>query len=106
MGSRVGFLFYPPPPMLDTLKNWVLIMDSSRQYDPWITESVSSPFRPCGPKQSTPEAPVYILPNASHCFDLNLRNARLDEGVQDAIDKALAQMKVWLDEWYAQVDRE
>ncbi|KAL1973854.1 hypothetical protein VTN31DRAFT_5414 [Thermomyces dupontii] len=76
------------------------------QYDPWITESVSSPFRPCGPKQSTPEAPVYILPNASHCFDLNLRNARLDEGVQDAIDKALAQMKVWLDEWYAQVDRE
>lgn len=68
-------------------------------------ETVSSPFRPGGPKQSTPEAPIYILPNASHCFDLILENGQLDEGVQDIIDKVVAQMKAWLDEWYEQNDR-
>ncbi|KAJ5217326.1 hypothetical protein N7468_010334 [Penicillium chermesinum] len=72
------------------------------QFDPWRTSGVSSGFRPGGPLQSTPEAPVNIIPAGIHCSDLSAENGLVNAGVQKVIDTEVAQIKTWVAEYYKQ----
>ncbi|QGA21682.1 hypothetical protein EYB26_009393 [Talaromyces marneffei] len=71
------------------------------QYDPWREETISSDFRPGGPATSTEPNPIFVMPEASHCYDLLWRNGDANAGIRDVQNKEIAQMKVWVDEWYA-----
>lgn len=72
----------------------------NRQYDPWREAGVSSGFRPGGPLQSRPSAPVHVIPDGIHCSDLILENGVVNEGVQAVIDAEVAQIKEWVAEYY------
>jgi hypothetical protein len=73
-----------------------------REFDPWRTSGVSSQFRPEGPLESTPSAPVNIIPGGFHCSDLILKNGAVNAGVQAVIDTEIAQIVEWVDEFYEQ----
>ncbi|KAJ5826037.1 hypothetical protein N7474_003175 [Penicillium riverlandense] len=70
------------------------------QYDPWREAGVSSGFRPGGPLQSRPSAPVHVIPDGIHCSDLILENGAVNAGVQAVIDAEVAQIKEWVAEYY------
>lgn len=72
----------------------------SRQFDPWRESGVSSNFRPGGPLESRPSAPLNIIPGGFHCSDLLVKNGAVNEGVQKVIDAEIAQIKTWVDEYY------
>ena len=69
------------------------------EFDPWRSTSVSSNFRPGGPLQSTPEAPVEMLPGAFHCSDLRLSNADANPGIREVVDREIAQIVKWVGEY-------
>ncbi len=69
------------------------------EFDPWKDATVSSAFRPGGPLQSTPEAPVFIVPGGIHCSDLLARNGIANAGVQKVIDDVIATVKGWVAEF-------
>ncbi|RAO73404.1 uncharacterized protein BHQ10_009416 [Talaromyces amestolkiae] len=71
------------------------------QYDPWREETISSDFRPGGPATSRTPNPIFVMPEASHCYDLLWRNGDANAGVRDVQNKEIAQMKAWVEEWYA-----
>ena len=71
-------------------------------YDPWREAGVSSEFRPGGPLQSRPEAPVVIVPGGFHTSDLVTRNGLVNSGAQSAIDTVVAQLKTWVAEFEPQ----
>jgi hypothetical protein len=73
----------------------------NRQYDPWREETISSDFRPGGPATSSEPNPIFVMPEASHCYDLLWRNGDGNAGVRDVQNKEIAQMKAWVEEWYA-----
>jgi hypothetical protein len=70
------------------------------QWDPWRDSTVSSDFRPGGPLQSTPQAPVEIIPGGIHCSDMIAGNGAVNAGVQKVIDTEVAIMKGWVTEYY------
>lgn len=41
------------------------------------------------------------MPQASHCYDLLWRNGDGNAGVRDVQNKEIAQMKDWVEEFYA-----
>lgn len=61
---------------------------------------MSSKFRSGGPLESTPDAPVFMIKNASHCQDLRAYN-RVNPGVRKAQDGSIAQIAEWVDEFWA-----
>ncbi|KAH8694319.1 putative serine peptidase [Talaromyces proteolyticus] len=69
------------------------------QYDPWREETVSSDFRPGGPLSSSDPNPIFVMENASHCYDLLLENARSNAGIQQVVNEAIKQMKTWIAEF-------
>lgn len=70
------------------------------QWDPWKDATVSSDFRPGGPLQSTPKAPVQVIPGGIHCSDLIAGNGVVNAGVQKVIDTEVAVIKGWVDDFY------
>lgn len=70
------------------------------EFDPWRSASVSSEFRPGGLLQSTPQVPVYLLPNGIHCNDLNARNAQANADLKKAHQSMIQTMVKWVDEFY------
>ena len=50
--------------------------------------------------ESTPEAPVLIVPQGVHASDLIAANGAYNEGLQNVIDQAVAQMTTWVAEYY------
>ncbi|OQD74333.1 hypothetical protein PENDEC_c011G02776 [Penicillium decumbens] len=86
-------------------KGWSLT-DTTRliwangQFDPWREAGVSSSFRPGGPLESRPSAPLNIIPGGFHCSDLIVQNGAVNEGVQKVIDAEVAQIKTWVGEYY------
>lgn len=68
--------------------NTTRLMWTNGELDPWKPATVSSPFRPGGPLVSTPEAPVRVVPQATHCSDMLLVAAQANDGL----------MKIWLEE--------
>jgi len=71
------------------------------EFDPWRTSGVSSGFRPDGPKVSTVQAPVHVIPDGVHCYDLLAENGQANAGVQAVITAEIAQIKEWVEEFYA-----
>jgi len=69
------------------------------EFDPWRTASVSSEFRPGGPKVSTAAAPIHVIPDGVHCFDLLAENGQVNAGVQAVINAETAQIKAWVAEF-------
>lgn len=50
--------------------------------------------------QSTPEAPIQIIPGGFHCSDLIAKDGLFNNGVKEVIDNEIAQIKAWVDEYY------
>ena len=73
-----------------------------RQYDPWREAGVSSDFRPGGPLVSTAQAPVLIVPGGGHGTDMIMRWGAINAGVQNIVDKEIAQMRTWVSDYYEQ----
>lgn len=81
------------------LKDTERLIWTQGEFDPWLTATVSSEFRPGGPLQSTEKAPINIIPGGFHCSDLRLRNGLVNEGVQKVIDAEVAQIVKWVGEY-------
>jgi hypothetical protein len=77
------------------------------EYDPWLMETVSSPFRPGGPLESTPEVPVFVVPKAAHCPDMVMANIHANEALSDIHDQTFKIMSNWIAEFYTEkgIDR-
>ena len=41
-----------------------------------------------------------MIPAGIHCSDLILTDAEANQGVKDVVDKAVAQIKAWVGEYY------
>ena len=81
--------------------NTTRLMWVNGEYDPWTPATVSSKSRPGGPLKSTKQAPVWVIPKAAHCNDLNVRN-RVNEGAREVIDGVVSQMQEWVADYYKQ----
>jgi hypothetical protein len=60
---------------------------------------VSSDFRPGGPLSSSESNPIFVMKDASHCYDLILANAEENESVQEVVNAEVKQMKAWVAEF-------
>ncbi|KAH7061304.1 peptidase S28 [Macrophomina phaseolina] len=80
--------------------NTTKLVWANGEFDPWKDATVSSDFRPGGPLESTPEAPVFLIPAGIHCSDLLARNGQANEGVQKVIDAEVLQIAQWVSEYY------
>ncbi|RDA89996.1 hypothetical protein CP533_2685 [Ophiocordyceps camponoti-saundersi (nom. inval.)] len=70
------------------------------ELDPWLPATVSSEKRPGGPLKSTKEVPVWVIPKGSHCNEIKVANADVNEGARRAITGVDKQMKEWVNEFY------
>jgi len=71
------------------------------QADPWREATVASDYRPGGPLQSTPDAPVLVIPGGRHCSDVDVENGRVNAGVAAVQAQEVAYLKKWVAEWPA-----
>ncbi|OAA69868.1 Peptidase S28 [Cordyceps fumosorosea ARSEF 2679] len=71
------------------------------ELDPWRAATVSSPWRPGGPLKSTARAPAWVVPGASHCSDMLLRNAEANADLKKVWDAEIEQVSKWVGEFYA-----
>lgn len=85
--------------------NTTRLMWANGGLDPWKPATVSSRYRPGGPLESTPEAPVRVMPNGVHCADLSLYQAEGSEAMQ-VIKDQVQNMKEWVGEFYKEKGRE
>lgn len=110
--------FFPPPGSYGSAegqtvasvnaytKGWDLAGNTTRliwtngEFDPWKDSTVSSDYKPGGPFEGTPEAPVQVIPGGFHCSDMIAKNGVVNAGVQEVIDNEVAQIKTWVDEYY------
>jgi len=46
--------------------------------------------------QSTPEAPVFLIPEAIHCNDLSVKNAEVNQGIRTAQTEMIRLVKKWV----------
>lgn len=60
---------------------------------------MSSEIRPSGPLQSTPEVPVFVIPDAIHCNDLSVKNAESNAAIGSAQTEMIVIMKKWVAEF-------
>lgn len=77
------------------------LLYSNGEFDPWRAASVSSPFRPGGPLNSTAEMPVILINGSRHCNDLSKRNA-INPAIAAAQEAEIKQISDWVAEFYAQ----
>ncbi|KAI0002342.1 peptidase S28 [Xylariaceae sp. FL0662B] len=82
--------------------NVTRLMMTNGQWDPWRDSTLSSKFRPGGPKQSTPELPIRVVEEGTHCSDLYGQNWDVNPGVKAIADEEVANMAVWVQEYYDQ----
>ncbi|KAL2755191.1 hypothetical protein ACRALDRAFT_1035139 [Sodiomyces alcalophilus JCM 7366] len=65
--------------------------------DPWISATLSSPFRPDGPRESTDQTPVLVMKGGNHVPDFDLR---MEDGeFMDFVDKEVEIIGEWLKDW-------
>lgn len=72
------------------------------EYDPWLPETVSSPFRPGGPLKSTPEVPVFVVPKAAHCPDLVMENTLANAALHEITQNVIKIIASWVGDFYQQ----
>ncbi|ROT41790.1 hypothetical protein SODALDRAFT_325977 [Sodiomyces alkalinus F11] len=65
--------------------------------DPWISATLSSRFRPGGPRESTDQTPVLVMKGGNHVPDFDLR---MEDGeFMDFVDKEVKIIGQWLKDW-------
>lgn len=74
----------------------------NNENDVWREAGVSSDYRPGGRMQSTADHPVIVVPGGYHMSDMISENGVLDDGVQNAISAAVAQMETFVQDFYNQ----
>ncbi|KAI1080058.1 peptidase S28 [Whalleya microplaca] len=82
--------------------NVTRLMMTNGQWDPWRDSTLSSIFRPGGPKESTPEFPIRVVKEGTHCSDLYGQNWAVNPGVKALADEEVANMATWVQEFYDQ----
>jgi hypothetical protein len=85
--------------------NTTRLMWATGELDPWKPSTVSSEYRPGGPLQSTVEAPVRIMPKATHCNDLILRNAEVNPEVMKVYQAEVQNAKEWVADFYKEKNK-
>lgn len=75
------------------------LLVSNGEFDPWRSASVSSVFRPGGPFEGTPEAPVILIEGSRHCNDLTTRNS-VHPPIAAAQQAEIKQISAWVQEFY------
>ena len=73
---------------------------NTSEFDPWRGASVSSIFRPGGPLESTPQAPVFLHAGARHCEDLAMANVRANDALARDVRDATVVLEGWMGEFY------
>lgn len=86
----------------NTAGNTTRLIWTNGQYDPWKDTTVSSDYKPGGPFQGAPGAPVQVIPDGNHCSDMIVENGAVNAGVQKVIDTEVAQIAEWVDEFYTE----
>ncbi|KAG5995093.1 hypothetical protein E4U43_003115 [Claviceps pusilla] len=76
------------------------IMFASGEWDEWRAATVSSDRRPGGRLKSTPDAPVWVIPNGTHCEDASYKNAQANPALAKIFDEMMVKMHAWIDEFY------
>ncbi|KAF3071047.1 putative serine protease K12H4.7 [Daldinia childiae] len=82
--------------------NVTRLMMTNGQWDPWRDSTLSSKFRPGGPKESTPEFPIRVVEQGTHCSDLYGQNWAVNPGAKAIADEQVANMAEWVQEFYDQ----
>lgn len=72
------------------------------QYDPWRPETVSSEFRPGGPMHSTPDAPIFVVENGTHCPELRMQNVAANTELIAQVKEMRSIMAKWTAEFYTE----
>ncbi|OAA57779.1 Peptidase S28 [Cordyceps fumosorosea ARSEF 2679] len=70
------------------------------EYDPWLTQTVSSPLRPGGPMESTVDAPIFVVPKAAHCSDLVMKNVNTNGPLGEIAHQVIDIIAKWVGEFY------
>ncbi|KAI6359661.1 hypothetical protein MCOR25_006989 [Pyricularia grisea] len=71
--------------------------------DPWNSATVTSEFRPGGPRRSTDKAPVFVIPGGIHVPDLIIDDTPSEMLV---VAQELEVMGRWLEEWVVEHSRD
>ncbi|KAI1386599.1 peptidase S28 [Hypoxylon trugodes] len=82
--------------------NTTRLMMTNGQWDPWRDSTLSSTFRPGGPKNSTTDFPIRVVEHGTHCSDLYGQNWAVNPGVKAIADAQVANMAAWVQEFYDQ----
>ncbi|KAG6009457.1 hypothetical protein E4U21_002372 [Claviceps maximensis] len=82
--------------------NTTRLMWVNGETDPWRSASVASDFRPGGPFVGDKDHPSWVVPKGSHCSDLLIKNAKVNEGVKRVVDAEVKKMKEWVGDFYKQ----
>lgn len=82
------------------IDNTTRLMLANGGLDPWRDATMSSKFRPGGPKESTPELPIRVIPGGIHCSDFYAQNWAVNPGLQSIVNDEVANMKQWASEFY------
>ncbi|KAG5978532.1 hypothetical protein E4U55_006082 [Claviceps digitariae] len=72
------------------------IMFTSGELDPWRPATLSADRRPGGPLKSTPETPLWIIPNGTHCSDLWVENSKVNAEMGRIFEETLVKMHSWV----------
>lgn len=82
--------------------NTTRVMYTNGQLDPWRDATMSSVVRPGGPLKSTPELPVRVVENGTHCSELIVDNWAVNPALKQLATEAVQNMKQWVDEFRPQ----
>lgn len=66
------------------------------EFDGWTGATVSSPFRPGGPKKSTDAEPVLIVPGGGHASDMSTYIGEVNPAVAKVQEQAIQVMVKWI----------
>ncbi|KAI1338737.1 peptidase S28 [Xylariaceae sp. FL0016] len=86
----------------ESSSNVTRLMMTNGEWDPWRDATLSSTFRPGGPKESTEEFPIRVLEHGTHCSDLYGQNWAVNADAKAIADEEVANMADWVQEFYDQ----
>lgn len=72
------------------------------EFDPWRPETVSSEQRPGGPLAFTPEVPVFLVKDGTHCADLRMTNVVANTALTKQVKEMRSIMSKWTAEFYTE----
>ncbi|EFX01073.1 serine-type peptidase [Grosmannia clavigera kw1407] len=83
-----------------SVENRTRLIWTNGEFDPWKDATMSSENRPGGPLVSTSDQPVNVIPAGVHCSDLIYDNGLDNAGAMAVIQKEIAVIKAWVEEFY------